>query len=108
MPCETINVRGDPIRRRKEIEEALKRLNIALGTGAVTLKVGPQGAVAIIGWNDRRDITDVCAIRRMTVESSWEFRKALAKAESLAGRKVDMKQVVAGVHSHDGKTWGVG
>ena len=107
MPCDTIRQAGETAaERRKKVDEALAKLRKKLAGGEVTLKVGPQGAVGIVGWSaaDRNGVTDVCALR--AVGSTFEVRQALMKAEAAAGRKVDRRMVAAGVHSHDsGKTW---
>ncbi len=109
MACDTIRVPGQTRQQREaEITTAVKRLAAALASGAVTLRVGPRGAIVIVGWTtDNRGITDACALRSLQLSHGWELRKALAKAEAAAGRKADMRMVAAGWHSHDsGQTWG--
>lgn len=110
MPCDTVkNV--EPIVRRKQIDVALERLEKFLAEGKVTVKVGQNGAIVFDGWGkeSRNFVTDVCAYRMLTTRSSWELRKAVAKAESVAGRKVSMAAVGSGIHSHDGgKSWNPG
>jgi hypothetical protein len=108
MPCDTRVLDGQTLEQRgKEIDETLKRLELQLGAGTASLRVGPQGALVIGGWQDRRGVTDVCAFRMLKLKGGWEFRKALAKAEQTAGRKVNEQAIGAGIHSHDGgKTWG--
>lgn len=104
MPCDRVDLTAESRRRQRE---ALASLAVALGTGAVTVKVGPQGAVAFLGWGDREGLADVCALRRLMAANDPNLRRALARAEALAGRKVDTRQIAAGVHSHDGGgTWG--
>ena len=105
MPCytrlkpkQTISQRADELRRiTKKLDELIMRRR-------VQLKVGPQGAVAFIGWTeaDRDGVTDNCAYRRLLVEGSALTRMEMAKAERLAGRNVDRQVVGRGVHSHDG------
>lgn len=110
MPCDTVrNV--EPVVRKKQIEVALERLEKALAMGKVTVKVGANGAIVFNGWgkDDRNFVTDVCAFRKLTAKGSWELRRAVAKAEAIAGRKVNVAAVGAGIHSHDGgKTWNSG
>lgn len=46
---------------------------------------------------------------KLLAKNSWPLRQAIARAEMQQGRKVDVKQVQAGVHSHsDGKDWSPG
>ena len=111
MACEYDRRRGqNEAKRREEVKAALKRLELALRTGAVAVKVGPQGAVAFVGWADtqagRDGVSDVCAYRELTRQGSWELRQAVMKAEAQSGYKVNPVAVGAGVHSHDGGgTW---
>ena len=93
--------------RDREVKASVNRLKQRLATGNVRVIVGPQGAVALVGWKDRDDVTDVCAIRKLMSEGSPELRKALARAEAVSGNKVNKQTIASGVHSHDGgKTWG--
>ncbi len=96
--------------RKKQIDEALDRLKKALAAGTVTVKVGPTGALAFVGGDlAKSGISDTCAYRKLQAQNSPELRKALARAEVTAGRKVDERQIISGVHSHDGgKTFGPG
>lgn len=99
-----------PQKRKTQIEEAMGRLQKALAAGTVTIKVGPTGALTFVGGDlARSGISDSCAYRKLLAAGSPELRRALARAEAMAGRKVDEKQVAAGTHSHDGgKTWDPG
>lgn len=111
MPCETyFKPKQTKLERAVEVKKSLSRLEKALTEGRVKAKIGPQGALVFDGWprdEDRGGVSDACAYRMLTAQNSWALRQAVAKAETLAGRKVDAKQVAAGVHSHDGgKTWG--
>lgn len=111
MPCVPVNRSLLTGKKQGEIKDALKRLEEYLARGTVKVVVGPQGAVAFQGWReqDRAGLGDVCAIRALTAESSFALRKAMATAEAASGRKVNLAQVGAGVHSHDGgRTWGRG
>lgn len=107
MPCDT-NLRENQTLqdRMSEVERALKRLETSLQSGRVKVNIGQNGAVAFAGWQDRDDVTDVCAYRTLAAQNSWALRQAVAKAEAMSGRKVNANAVAAGVHSHDGGgTW---
>lgn len=109
MPCDRVSG-VDPRVRRKQVEDALARLQQYLANGAVQVVVGQQGSVAFRGWTelDRNQITDLCAFRALRIIGSAPLRTALARAEALAGRKVDIAAIGRGVHSHDGgKTWSI-
>jgi hypothetical protein len=111
MPCDTRLKPGvTVVQRNAEIGQAIARLEKLLGENKVRVVVDKRtGAVAFEGWSPelRDDVTDLCAYRRMAARSSWALRQAVARAEVLAGRKVDERALAAGVHSHDGgKTWG--
>jgi len=109
MPCDTVLKKGQTqAQRAAEVKKAVDRLKAAVETGQAKIKIGPQGAVTFEAQGLERDgITDACAFRRLVTENSWEFRKALATAETAAGRQVDQRMVAAGWHSHDGgATWG--
>lgn len=109
MPCDRKLRKNQTISQRKEeIRTAVEKLNSALASGKVKPIVGPQGAIAFQGWSeqDRSDVGDVCAYRQLMISGSALARNAIARAEQLAGRKVDRQVVNAGVHSHDfGRTW---
>jgi len=104
--------------RKKQIDEAIDRLNKALAIGEVKLKVGPTGAItfvdgkvrgAVAGILGSNKISDTCAYRKLLATSSPALRAAVIQAEALAGRKIDPQAVAAGVHSHDGgNTWNKG
>lgn len=106
MPCDTRIDESELSRRR--MQDALKRLDAALGAGTVSVVVGAQGGIAFKGWTEGREgWSDVCAYRRLASGNSPALRKALARAEALAGRKADPRAIGAGLHSHDGgQTWG--
>lgn len=97
------------VERMSQVDRALKRLETYLQTGSVKVKVGSNGAIVFAGWADRDGLSDVCAYRSLAASSSSTLRMAVARAEALAGRKVDARAVAAGVHSHDGgSTWNGG
>lgn len=110
MACDfTIPAGMTPVQRKTQIEQAVDRLNKALEAGTVKVKVGSTGAVAFVGTWQRDGISDTCAYRKLLTAGSPALRLAVAKAEAMAGRKVDPKAIAAGVHSHDsGKTWSGG
>jgi hypothetical protein len=105
MPCDYTIPEGMTIEQRKtQIEEAIDRLNKALTIGEVKVVVGANGAVAFKGWDARarNGVSDVCAYRKLMASGSSGLRTQLARAEAMAGRKVDERAVAAGYHSHDG------
>lgn len=109
MPCDTqLRPNETLTQRATAIDAALRRLEVALTSGAVRMTVGPNGSIAFVGWGEaeRDRVTDVCAYRTLAASGSWALRQAQAKAEALAGRRVNAFAVAAGHHSHDGgKTW---
>jgi len=109
MPCDTRLAPGQTLEERgRQIDQALQRLERALQGNQVKVTIGPTGSIAFTGWKpeDRSDLSDVCAYRLLTFRNSWALRQAVARAESVTGRKVNQRAIVAGHHSHDGgKTW---
>lgn len=111
MPCESMRTTRDQTSRQRvaEVRAAVERLDKLLRSGVARAVVGPQGAMAFAGWDSesRAGVTDACAYRKIMATGSALARAALARAEQLAGRRVDRAAVAAGVHSHDGgATWG--
>lgn len=109
MPCDTRLKPKQTIQQRKtEVLKAVEKLQRDLTSGRVKPKISMGGAIAFEGWNelDRDGVTDNCAYRRLLSSGSPLALAAIAKAEALAGRKVDRTVVNSGVHSHDGgKSW---
>lgn len=108
MPCDTVRRKNQTAaQRRREVDEALVELERALSNGAVQVVIGVDGAVCFANWGqERRGVTDVCAFQTLQSRDSWELRQAVARAETLSGRKVNQHAVAAGLHSHDGgHTW---
>lgn len=105
MPCDTLtNLTPE---KKADQRSALARLEGSLRAGTVTAVIGGNGAIAFRSWLDRAGLSDLCAYRKLTASNSPALRAALARAEAMAGRKVDPRAVAAGVHSHDGgNTWG--
>lgn len=108
MACFTMTKPNQTLAQRsKEVGASLARLRGYIAAGKVQVTIAPNGAIALVGWKDRDDVTDVCAVRTLTAEGSWELRQAITRAEARQGRRVNMQASAAGWHSHDeGKTWG--
>lgn len=111
MACDTRYLdRMTPVQRKKQIDEALERLNKALTLGEVKVTINrTTGALAFTGWTDasRAGVTDACAYRKLITQGSPALRAAIVRAEAMAGRKLNTQAIDAGVHSHDGgKSWG--
>lgn len=109
MPCDYVRPNITPEKRKAEVKDALAKLERALALGDVTLKVGPTGSIAFVGWDKarRNGVTDLCAYRKLLASGSADLRKAQARAEALSGTKVNPRAIATGEHSHDeGKTWG--
>lgn len=107
MPCDTRLKAGQSITNRKdEILRTVEAVQRALVAGRVKVKIGPQGAIAFDGIEQRNDVTDACIYRRIMVSGSALAKAEIAKAERLAGRSVNRQAVAHGAHSHDGgHTW---
>lgn len=109
MPCDTRLKPKQTIQQRaEEIRRAVAGLSVALASGQIKPRVGPQGAIAFEGWDatERDGVTDACAYRQLMVSGSALAKAAIARAEQLAGRSVDRRVVAHGAHSHDGgHTW---
>jgi hypothetical protein len=105
MPCDTRLKKGQSISQRAdEIRKVVARLSQGLLSGAVKVKIGPQGAIAFQGLSEteRDGVTDACAYRRLMSTGSALAIQAIARAEQLAGRSIDKRVVASGIHSHDG------
>lgn len=109
MVCEYDRKRNQTLQQRiDEIVKAMINFDRRLIQGNIQAKVGPQGAVTFLGLSaeDRDGITDACIYRRIMATGSALAKQQIAKAELLAGVKVDKKVLASGTHSHDGgKTW---
>lgn len=107
MPCDS-QAQATPELKRAQ-ETAVERLGKALAVGGgVSVVIGATGALAFRGWadKDRAGLSDLCAYRKLAAKNSPELRLAVARAQALYGRKLDLNQVAAGSHSHDGgQTW---
>jgi len=109
MPCDSKPFRiGQTLdQRKKQVRDSIAALDAKLKKRLVRPVVGANGAIAFAGWNEERNgITDNCAYRRIMATGSALARAEIARAEMLAGRKVNPQTVALGVHSHDGgDTW---
>jgi hypothetical protein len=105
MSCMGMNQAKATIAERMD---AVRDLEKKITAGTVVPVISAQGGIAFKGWTEnRRDVSDACAYRALGAMNSPALRKALARAEVMAGRKVDQRAVNSGQHSHDGgKTWG--
>jgi hypothetical protein len=110
MPCDTRTSSGQTLSERKsQVRTAIIQLDALLKKRLVKPVVGPQGAVAFLGWPDalRGAVSDACAFRIIMATGSAIARAEIARAEQMAGRTVDRKMLTSGVHSHDGgQSWG--
>ena len=104
MPCDTVPFTAAQTltERKLQVKETVDALAKALVRGDVKATVGPQGAIAFGGWQDRKGITDACAYRRIMATGSALAKAKLAQAEQLAGRSVSKQVIGQGTHSHDG------
>jgi hypothetical protein len=104
MPCDSyVPKNTTPVQRKKQIEEAVERLNKAIAAGQVTLVVDrATGAVGFKGESGLKSngVSDACAFRKLQLSGSFAFKQALQKAEMQVGRKINEKAIDAGVHMH--------
>ena len=94
--------------RKEEVKKVIDLVAQEIVAGRVKAKVGPQGAIAFDGLSNeqRRGVSDACVYRKIMSTGSAMARQQIARAEQLAGRRVDAKALAGGHHSHDGgKTW---
>lgn len=94
--------------RKAEVKKVIDLVAQEIVAGRVRPKVGAQGAIAFDGIPDamRRGVSDACVYRRIMATGSAMAKQQLARAEQLAGRRVDQKALAGGHHSHDGgRTW---
>src|SRR5258708_2657913 len=104
MPCTTqANLAAIQATR---MQDAIERLNRALGDNTATLVIGAGGAIAFRGWNEREGVSDVCAYRKPASSNSANLRRAIIRAEAITGCKLNEQPIAARLHSHDGgRTW---
>jgi len=108
MACYTFRLNGmSEEQREAQIDAALRRLEQYLDAGTVKVQIGPQGGVVLIGWQDRDDVSDTCAVRSLQIKGSDPLARAIAAAEREQHVTYSRQAVTAGWHSHDGgHTWG--
>jgi sugar (pentulose or hexulose) kinase len=105
MPCDTMRLPEQTMTQRmEEVRTAAQKIDAMLASRKIGVKVGPQGAVAFTGLSDadRRRMTDACIYRRIMQSGSAASKMAIARAEQMAGVRINKSTVAAGVHSHDG------
>lgn len=105
MPCDSVKKPNQSLQERnEEVRRSLQRLEQALQSGRVKVKIGPTGGVAFEGWSkeDRDGVTDVCGYRTLAAQNSWALRQAVQRAEMQQGKKVNPQAVAAGHHAHNG------
>ena len=107
MPCTTqANLTQQ---RRDAMSEAIARLDRALEGGTVRVTLSATGALAFKGLWRNEGVSDLCAYRALQSANSAALRRAVARAEVIAGRSLNPQQVAAGTHSHDGgASWHLG
>jgi hypothetical protein len=109
MPCfSKLKKNQTKEQRSREIQKATAAIDRMIAARKVVVKVGLQGAVTFIGVpEDVRDgMTDSCVYAGITRHGSQAAKMALARAEQLAGVRVNPKVVAQGIHSHDGgQSW---
>ena len=110
MPCDSrpIKLKQTLQQRVDEVRRAVANLDARLKKRQVKVAVGPQGAVAFVGWNEaeRDGVTDACAFRRIMASGSSLAKAEISRAAAIAGRPIDKKVIAQGIHSHDGgATW---
>ena len=112
MACDTVlKPRQTAQDRAREVKAALDKIQAGLQANSIQVVIGANGAVTFKNWGtvDRDGLSDVCAFRKLSAQGSWALKQAVARAETLQGRKVNHSMIVAGVHSHDGgSTWNKG
>lgn len=109
MACETMRAPQQTLAERiAEVRAVLGLVDRGLLKRKIKPVVGKNGAITFTGLaaEDRRSVSDACIYRRIMATGSSLAKAEIARAEQIAGRGVDRKQLTAGVHSHDGgATW---
>ena len=100
MPC-TTQPNLTEIQKAR-MDAAVARLDAALAAGTASAVIGASGSIAFKGWGAREGVSDLCAYRKLASANSPALRRAIMRAEVMAGRKLDERAILAGVHSHDG------
>lgn len=108
MPCDSKLKRNQTIQQRaEEVKKAVSAFDALIASRSISVRVGPQGAIAFTVPESMRDgITDACIYRRIMAIGSVLAKAQIARAEAMAGVKINKQAVGQGVHSHDGgRTW---
>lgn len=94
--------------RKEEIRKTVEKFARGLAAGTVKAVVGKTGGVTFTGIaeSERNNVSDSCVYRSIMTTGSALARQQIARAEQMAGRRIDAKAVAGGLHSHDGgKSW---
>jgi hypothetical protein len=78
------------------VDAALAELVKQLVAGTATAVIGPDGSIAFDGWTERSDLTDACAYRVLLERDDWEMKQAIARAETMAGRALNVNAINGG------------
>lgn len=110
MPCESTPFeRGQTLTQRKQqVSEAVASLAAGLAAGKIKPVIGSTGGIAFDGWQsqDRKGISDACALRKIMTTGSALAKAAIARAEQISGRTINRQAIAQGLHSHDGgRSW---
>lgn len=107
MPCDTVIQRNQTREQRKaEVKKTLTTIQNAIVAKTVRVKVGPQGAIAFDGIENRAGLSDACIYRMIMISGTALAKAEIARAEQIAGVSVNRQTLAHGIHSHDGgKTW---
>lgn len=88
--------------RKEEIRLTVEKFARGLAGGTVKAVVGPKGEVAFTGvpTAERNNVSDSCVYRAIMSTGSALARQQIARAEQLAGKRIDQKIVAGGHHGH--------
>lgn len=104
MPCDSKPFRPEQSLsdRKAEVKRVVDLVASEIVAGRVVAKIGPNGAIAFQGLTEamRRGVTDSCVARRIMSGTNALAKQQMARAEMLAGRRVDMKALAGGHHGH--------
>ena len=103
MACWTrVKPKQTPEERRDEVRKTIEKVARGIVDGKYKVVIGPQGAVAFSGVpaSERNDVSDACVYRNIMSTGSAMARQLIARAEQLAGRRVDQKALAGGHHGH--------
>jgi len=111
MACETFRRTPNQTltERKAEVKKVIYDINSLIAAGKVKPVVDKlTGAIAFQGFdpNLRDGVTDACVYRALMITGSSLTKAKIAQAETMAGRSVNKQALAAGVHSHDGQTFG--